>query len=397
MDNFVCRVGTHSGEILQKELRASSKEEALNNLKSSGFHVFEIKKKIPFGFKNKKIPIKDFLVFNQEFQALLKAGIPIFNGLIMLQKRIKNENFKDILNSIIAHVKEGKSLSQAFLEFADKFPPLYPSILLAGEKSGQLDSVLNNYISYERLLFSTKKKVKSAFIYPAFLIFAATVSIGVIITFILPKFEDFYKGFNKELPTMTKTVQAISMFLSHNFIGIFIAIIVLLSLFSYGLKTDKGKFYLEKFIFQLPILNDIYRKYILSQFTRTLAIMLEGGIPVVDALETLSNTNISVIFAKELKKSVHMVKTGKNISNSLQESKIIDEMTIDMVKIGEESGSLPLMLRNSADYHDDDLNSKLEGLVSIIAPVVLFIMGGIIAFILIAMYLPLFEVSDIVS
>jgi len=397
MNIFQCRVGTKTGEILIKEVKASTKEDAINSLKASGFHIFEVKKKIPIGFKSKQIPIKDFLVFNQEFQALLKAGIPIFNGLNMLLKRIKNPKFKEILKSVIALVKEGKSLSEAFFEFSDKFPPLYPSILLAGEKSGQLYSVLNNYINYERLLFSTKKKVKSAFIYPAFLIFAATVSIGVIITFILPKFEDFYKGFNRELPAMTKTVQAISMFLANHYLAITGAFILLGLLFSYAAKTDKGKLFIEKTIFNIPLLGDIYKKYILSQFTRTFAIMLEGGIPVVDALETLSDTNISVIFSDELKESAKMVRAGKSLSHSLGVSGILDEMTIDMVKIGEESGSLPIMLKNAADYHDDDLNAKLNGVVSIIAPAVLFIMGGIIAFILIAMYLPLFEVSDIVS
>jgi len=397
MNLFSCRVGTSTGEVLQKEVRASSKEDAIKSLQSSGFHVFEVKRKIPIGFKSKKIPIKDFLVFNQEFQALLKAGIPIFNGLNMLAKRGKNSNFNEILVSIISLIKEGKSLSQAFLEFADKFPPLYPSILLAGEKSGQLDTVLNNYITYERLLFATKKKVKSAFIYPAFLIFAAILSVGVIITVVLPKFEDFYKGFNKELPAITKTVQAISIFLVTHYVTILITLGLLFILFSYGIKTDKGKIIFENLILNIPLIGDIYKKYILSQFTRTLAIMLEGGIPVVDSLETLSETNISSIFSEKLKESVKMVRAGKNISKSLDNNRFVDDMTIDMIKIGEDSGSLPLMLINSADYQDDDLNAKLNGIVSIIAPAIILFLGAIIAFILIAMYLPLFEISDIVS
>ncbi|PJB80639.1 MAG: hypothetical protein CO090_04090 [Acidobacteria bacterium CG_4_9_14_3_um_filter_49_7] len=394
---FVCRVGNPDGEVLDKEIQAVSLKEAESKLQDSGYHVFSIHKKMGLSFKRRKIPMKHFLVFNQEFLALVRSGIPIFNGLALLTKRVKNPVFQGILQDILRMVKEGHSLSDAFLAHRDRFPAVYPSVLAAGERSGSLESVLESYIEHEHLLFSTGKKMRAAFIYPAFLVFVAALSIGVIINFVLPSFADFYKGFDKQLPAMTRAVVAISLFIKRNIVIEIGAILALILGIQWGLRTETGKRWLERGILKLPLLRNIWREYVLSQFCRTFAILLEGGIPALDALDTLSYTNPSVHFSLEIQGASEVVSSGGKVSTAFEKSVIVDDLTLDMIRIGEESGSVSGMLKSAADYHDEDLSNLLGGVVSLVAPVVLLAMGVLIAALLIAMYLPLFDITDIMS
>ncbi|NOZ13376.1 MAG: type II secretion system F family protein [Acidobacteria bacterium] len=394
---FVCRVGTPDGEVLDKEIQANSLKEAETKLKDSGYHIFSINKKIGLSLKRRKVPMKYFLVFNQEFLALVRAGIPIYNGLTLLSKRIKHPVFQKILQDVLRMVKEGDSLSDAFLAHKDRFPAVYPSVLAAGERSGSLESVLESYIEHEHLLFTTKKKLRSAFMYPAFLVLVAAMSIGVIINFVLPSFADFYKGFDRQLPAMTRAIVSLSLFVKNHLImeaGVLLGIILGIQ---WMLRTDIGKHWLERGMLKTPLLKSIWREYVLSQFCRTFAILLEGGIPALDALETLAYTNPSVHFSSEIQKASEVVSSGGKISSAFEESMIVDELTLDMIRIGEESGSVPGMLKSAADYHDEDLSNLLGGVISLVAPVVLLAMGILIAGLLIAMYLPLFDITDIMS
>ena len=394
---FVCRVGTPEGEVLDREIQANSQKDAERKLKESGYHIFSIHKKIGLSLKGRKVPMKHFLVFNQEFLALVKAGIPIFNGLTLLSKRVKNPVFQRILQDILRMVKEGHSLSDAFMAHQDRFPAVYPAVLAAGERSGSLESVLESYIEHEHLLFTTKKKLRSAFIYPAFLVLVAALSIGVIINFVLPSFADFYKGFDRQLPALTRVVVSISLFIKrHIFLEIGVILLLVLGV-QWALRTETGKRWMEKGMLRLPLIQSIWREYVLSQFCRTFAILLEGGIPAVDAMETLAFTNPSVHFSLEIQKALEVVSSGGKISAAFEKSVIVDELTLDMIRIGEESGSVSAMLKSAADYHDEDLSNLLGGVVSLVAPVVLLAMGVLIAGLLIAMYLPLFDITDIMS
>lgn len=394
---YTCRVGNEDGEILDKEIHASTQRDVELKLKASGYHIFSIRKQMGLSFKRTRVPVKDFLVFNQEFLALIRAGIPIFNGLLLLTKRIKNKMFRNLLQDVVRMVKEGQPLSSAFLSLGDRFPAVYPSVLAAGERSGALESVLEHYIKHERLLFTTRKKLKSAFIYPLFLILVAAISIGIIINVVLPSFADFYKGFDRQLPAMTRMVVSVSLWIKQYFvveIGLVVALIVGTR---WAMRTDWGKRVLENVLLSLPLFRDIWQRYVLSQFCRTFAILLEGGIPALDALETMSITNPSVSFSGEIRKASEVVSSGGNISAAFENSRLIDELTLDMIRIGEESGSVSSMLTNAADYLDEDMNNLLGGVVSLVAPVVLLLMGVLIAGLLIAMYLPLFDITDIMS
>ncbi len=397
MARYICRVGTASGEVLEKEVSANSENEAISKLKASGYHIFEVRKKFSLFGGAKKIPEKHFLVFNQEFLALVKAGIPIFNGLSLLIKRVENKKLKSILGEILESIKEGKSLAEAFKDFSDYFPPIYPGILFAGEKSGDLAGVLENYLNYQKMMFSTKKKVKSAFVYPAFLVLVAAFAIGIIVYVVLPRFSDFYQGFGAQLPLITRVVVSTSKWIANNVIFEIIALFLTIGFFQYFLSTGRGKIFYEKMLLRLPVIKHIWRKYVSSQFSRTLAILLSGGTPAVQALETLAYSNPSVILAKKLEKSIEMVRDGKSLSEALKITDFFDPITLDMIKIGEETGSLNTMLNSSAEFEEEELSTALANITSLVAPVVLLLMGVIIAFILISMYLPLFEVSDIIS
>ena len=397
MPRYSCRIGTASGEVITREILAASEQEAIARLKSSGYHVFEVKKKFSLFGSGRKIPEKHFIIFVQEFLALIKAGIPVFNGLAILVKRAENKKFKSILEEIIESIKEGKSLAEAFKDYSDYFPPIFPGILFAGEKSGDLAGVLSNYLNYQKIMFSTKKKVKSAFVYPAFLILVAALAIGIIVYVVLPRFADFYQGFGAQLPLITRIVVAVSKWIAKNIVFELIFVFALIAFLKYFLSTEKGRVFYERMLLKLPVIKNIWKKYITSQFSRTLSILLDGGTPAVQALETLSYSNPSVILSENLKQSIKMVRDGKPISDSLEITGFFDPVALDMIKIGEETGSLTSMLKSSAEFEEEELNSSLASLTSLVAPFVLLLMGVIIAFILISMYLPLFEVSDIIS
>ena len=397
MPRYSCRIGTASGEVITREIVAANEHEAITRLKSSGYHVFEVKKKFSLFGRGKKIPEKHFIVFVQEFLALVKAGIPVFNGLSILLKRVENKRFKSILEEIIESIKEGKSLAEAFKDYSDYFPPIFPGILFAGEKSGDLAGVLSNYLNYQKIMFSTKKKVKSAFVYPAFLILVAALAIGIIVYVVLPRFADFYQGFGAQLPLITRIVVAVSKWIAKNIVLELILVFSFIAFVKYFFSTERGRVFYEKMLLKLPVIKNIWRKYITSQFSRTLSILLDGGTPAVQALETLSYSNPSVILSERLKQSIKMVRDGKPISDSLEITGFFDPVALDMMRIGEETGSLTSMLKSSAEFEEEELNSSLASLTSLVAPFVLLLMGVIIAFILISMYLPLFEVSDIIS
>ncbi|BBB32466.1 type IV pilus assembly protein PilC [Thermotomaculum hydrothermale] len=397
MARFICRVGTASGEVINREITANSESEAVSKLKSSGYHVFEVKKKFSLFKGAKKIPEKHFLIFNQEFLALIKAGIPIFNGLSILIKRVENKKLKSILGEILESIKEGKSLAEAFKDYSDYFPPIYPGILFAGEKSGDLAGVLANYLNYQKIMFSTKKKVKSAFVYPAFLVLVAALAIGIIVYVVLPRFSDFYQGFGAQLPLITRMVVATSKWIARNAVFELITVLLGIGFLKHFMSTDKGRVFYEKAMLKIPLIKNIWEKYVTTQFSRTLAILLEGGTPAVQALETLAYSNPSVILSKKLNKSIKMVKDGKPLSEALNSTEFFDPINLDMIKIGEETGSLTTMLKNSAEFEEEELSTLLANITSLVAPFVLLLMGAIIAFILISMYLPLFEVSDIIS
>ncbi len=396
MATYVCRVGSPDGNVVEKDIRAESQQEAEHLLREAGYHVFSIRKQLGIQLRRRQIPMKHFVIFNQEFLALMKAGIPIFNGLALLKKRVKHEKFRQLLDEIVRMVKEGQPLSQAFLSLGDRFPAFYPSVLMAGERSGAMESVLESYIHHERLMLSTRKKLRSAFVYPAFLVLVAAISIGIIINVVLPSFADFYKGFGRELPAMTRWVVAFSSGIKKYAVLEIVAIVLLIAGTRWMLRTDPGRRAAERITLKIPLFREIWRKYVLSQFCRTFSILLDGGIPALDGLRTLSVTNPSMLFGKDIRKAAEVVAEGGNISDAFEDS-LMDDLTLDMIRIGEESGSVSEMLKNASEYHDEDLNNLLSGVVSLVAPVVLLIMGVLIAALLIAMYLPLFEVTDIMS
>lgn len=396
MPAYICRVGHPDGTVTQKEIQAANQQEAERNLRDAGLHVFNIRQQTGFQLRKRQVPAKHFVVFNQELLALIKAGIPIFNGLKLLEKRIRHDKFRAYIGEVVNLVKEGQPLSQAFLSMGDRFPAFYPSVLLAGERSGNLEDVLESYIRHERLLLSTRKRLRSAFIYPAFLVLVAMVSIGIIINYVLPSFADFYKGFDKELPVITQWVVAVSGAM-RKYIWLELGAILGIVLgIRWMLRTDGGRKLLERVLIRVPLLREVWRRYVLSQFCRTLSILLDGGLPVMDSLNTMAVTNPSLLFAADIRTASTRVSQGGNLSGAFSDS-MMDDLTLDMIRIGEEAGSVPDMLKSAAEYQDEDLNNLLSGVVSLVAPAVLFLMGGVIAMLLIAMYLPLFEVTDIMS
>jgi type IV pilus assembly protein PilC len=396
MATFRCRLGTLDGKVIKQYFNALDEEALKKVLEEKKYYIFEIKKKISLldwiAHSRRKIAIDDFVVFNQEFIALIKSGLTILQSLDILIRRRKKSYLRDMLEAVRSKIYSGASLSEAFRLQGDIIPKIYISSLISGERSGNLVGVLNHYIRYIQTLAAVRKKVISAIIYPIILI---TLSIGLVtllLSYVIPRFSDFYADFNAQLPILTQALLSISLFIKNNFI-LLIAILTLeligLSLWK---KTINGRLFIDRLKLKLPFMGQVAHKYALTQFIRSLATMLEGGIPLVPSFMVASESIGNYYFSHHLSGVLDRIKEGQSLHESLEETKLIPHMALEMVQVGESTGSLVEMLNNVADFYDQDIDHRITRLLSIMEPVLLIVMALIVASMLLSMYLPLFTI-----
>jgi type IV pilus assembly protein PilC len=343
-----------------------------------------------FGYR-RRIPATEFVVFNQELAALLKAGLPLLQTLDLMLERMKNQHFRSVLTDIRDRVKSGTDLSEAFASHGDLFPRLYPSSLKAGERSGELEQVIRRFIRYMRLVLDARRRVISALIYPAVLVFLSIAMIAVMAIYVVPKFMGFFNELGADLPLITQIVLAISTFASSNWPLILIALIVgAIALRTWG-RTDTGRLALDRLKLRLPFLGPVLHRFAMSEFSRSLSTLLSGGIPLVPAFEIAVSSVGNAYVRSRLEPTIQMVREGKPFHDALEKSEIFTDMAIDMVKVGEATGSLDDMLTSVADFLDEQVETRMARLLSLVEPMMLVFMGIIIAILLISIYLPMFS------
>jgi|HubBroStandDraft_3_1064219.scaffolds.fasta_scaffold03504_5 type IV pilus assembly protein PilC len=396
---FVCRVGTPEGRVLEETFVASDEPALLSELAKRGYHVFEVRRRgLPRGLgrsagggRRKRISNQDFMVWNQELAALLKAGLPLMQALDLMLERMKQPHFRAVLTDIRDRVKSGEDLSDAFAAYGDLFPRLYPASLKAGERSGEMEAVVRRFIRYMKLMLEARRRVISALIYPAVLVCLSITMIVVMMVYVVPKFMTFFENMETQLPPLTRAMLSLSLFAQHNALLLAVALAAAIAAFRTWSRSDTGRLTLDRLKLRLPLLGPVLHRFGMAELCRSLATLLSGGIPLVPATEIAVGAVGNAYMRSRIEPTIQLVREGKPFHAALERSGAFTEMAIDMVKVGESTGSLDEMLASVAEFLDEQIETRMQRLLSLVEPLMLVFMGLIVAIILISIYMPLFS------
>jgi type IV pilus assembly protein PilC len=398
MGQFVCRVADGDGRVFSHVEPANSLEEARQKLADRGLYVYSVESRggrlagLVRQKSGRQIGGSEFLILNQQFNTLIKAGLPILKSLDLLATRASSPKLRPVISQVRDRVREGKSLSEAVAE-AGVFSKVYSTAILAGEKSGNLPGVLDYYIAYQRVSTGVRKKILASLAYPALLVSVAIIIVTYLVTVVIPKFALLYRDMNVELPAPTRLLIAITVDYRYFVFGI----VVLMAVTAAGVflwsRSEAGGAAFDRFKFRLPVIGDTLLKFQVAQFSRTLSTLLTGGTPLVAGLQTASDAITSKLLRSTVDQATQMVREGESLHGALATKGIVPELALDMIEVGESSGALSPMLNSVAEFYEEEVNLRLTALVSLIEPLLLVFMGLLIAFILISLYLPIFSFS----
>ena len=396
---FVCRDGLPDGRVIQDVRTAPDLSSLRVELEKQGMHLFEAKPKgvraglgLPrLGSSRRSVSNVRLLVFNQELASLLKAGLPLTQALDLMLERMEKGPLREIVTDVRDRVQTGQEISEAFAVHADALPSLFPASLKAGERSGELEKVLRRFVRYLKLVTDARKRVVSALIYPAVLL---TLSFGMILVLsiaVVPRFREFFGTLGVELPLVTKIVVGFSSFLVDNLLVLSIAVVVGTVFFLRWRKTRLGRLTLDRWKIKIPLLGGVLHRFAVSEFSRSLGTLLAGGIPLVSAFETSAGAVGNQYVRARLVGTIQLVREGSAFYSALEKSDVMLPIAVDMVKVGEATGALDEMLTNVSDFLDEEVETLLQRILSLIEPVMLVFLAGIISVILVSIYLPLFS------
>ena len=400
---FRCRLGTPGGEIIEGIYVSDSETRLRREFEEKGLFVLGIQRAGALGLgglgmpRRRKISTREFLVFNQELATLLKAGMPLVQSLDILRQRVINAVFKSVLDDVHERVRSGNSLSEAFESHGALFPGVYTASLLAGEKSGSLEQVIRRYVAYVKVVSAVKRKTVSALVYPTILLLLSIIVVGIIVIKVVPEFGLFYEQFGAELPLSTRMIVAVSNFAGSYFVLVMLSIVAAVFSFWAWLRRPGNRVRFDRWVTSIPMIGPISQKFATSQAARTLATLLGGGIPLVNAIDVSARAIQNQYIAKELVTASQHVREGRALSAALNDSGAFPDVAIKMVEVGEQTGALQEMLNSLADFYDEEIETNLGRFVTIIEPALLVIMGIVIAGLLLALYMPLFQLSSALS
>jgi type IV pilus assembly protein PilC len=400
MPYFLCRLATEDGRYLAQSFLASSAEDCRKHFEGEGFCVLSVHKEwnrssapsLPF---EKKIKDKDFIMFNQELVALLRAGYPIVKSLELITSRTKNVHLKELLHKIEASVQSGKALSEAFAPYEKDFSKVYIASLMAGEQSGNLPGTIGRYLTYAKVISQTRSRIRSALAYPTVLIVFAFVLMGILINFIVPRFVGFYSDFGAQLPGITRILISSAKALRTATPFFLIALVILALVLARFRKQEKVFLTLEKIKLQVPYFRRIRLETAISLFSRTLSLLLEAGITLLPALPIACQAIPNKFLMRRTRHVPDDIRNGGSLSDSLSKSGFFTPLATDMIRIGENSANLFGMLSEVADVYDQRIQARIDTFVSLIEPVIIIFMGVLVALMLLSVYLPIFNIIQI--
>jgi type IV pilus assembly protein PilC len=382
---------------------ADSEAHLRHELEEKGLYVLSLQPKHAIGGISFKLPTRqgintrEFLVFNQELATLLKAGMPLVQSLDLLKRRVTSPTFRRVLDDVHEKVRSGTALSDAFGAHSRLFPSVYTASLLAGERSGNLDAVLRRYVEYTKIIATVKRKTVSALVYPAILVSLAVVLVSIIVLKVVPAFSDFYLTFGADLPIVTRIIVRVSDFLRAQFVLVIAGLALTVAAgFSWARQPGMQSRF-DHLILGLPMLGQVARKFATSQMARTLATLLGGGLPLVNALDIAAKSVGNQYMAKQLDIVSARVREGESFAAALEARKAFPEVAVKMAEVGEQTGALQDMLNTVADFYDEEIATTMERFITMVEPVLLVFMGIVIAGLLLALYMPLFQLSSVLT
>jgi len=400
---FRCRLASASGEVVEGVYVAENEARLRLELEEKGLFVLSLQQKGVFRGMSFRLPARssissrEFLIFNQELATLLRAGMPLVQSLDLLKTRIQSPVFRSVLNDIHERVRSGSALSDAFSAHGSLFPSVYTASLVAGERSGNLDAVLRRFVEYSKIIATVRRKTMSALIYPVILVSLAMVLVSVIVLKVVPAFSDFYESFNAQLPLVTRVIVRISDFVLTYFWLIVVAVLALIATIYAWARQPGQKVRLDRWLLGLPMLGEVARKFATSQMARTLSTLLGGGLPLVNALDIAARSVGNRFIASELNAVTARVREGSSFAGSLEARHVFPDVAVKMAEVGESTGALQDMLNTVADFYDEEISTSMERFVTLIEPILLVIMGIVIAGLLLALYMPLFQLGSVLQ
>ncbi len=402
MPSYLCKIGTADGRVVEKQFDATTKEQLKENLEEQGFYVFQIRRKalhlFQLGEKAAARPTgRRFLSFNQELLVLLRSGLPILQIFDTQIEQMEAGAFRDILSEIREDIRGGSVLSDAFARFPRFFPPLYVASVKAGEKTGDLPVTLTRFLEYQKRVEAIRAKVRSASFYPLMLTSAAVIVVLFLMFFVVPSFTQIYADAKVELPLITRMMMGIAGVLGSYWYLLLLAVVATFTFFRTLLRTSRGRLFVDKSILKLPFFGPLMIEYALTSFCRTLGTTLASGTPMVPAMQMSRGTLNNLRLEKEMVQAIHRVEEGSNLSSSLERTGFFPTLALRMVNVGEASGSLTEMLGDVSDYYETEVERRLTKLTTMIEPVLMMVMGMLIAFIILAMYIPIFQLAGTVG
>jgi type IV pilus assembly protein PilC len=374
-----------------------------HELEEKGLFVLSLQPKHAVGGVSLQLPqrrsinTREFLVFNQELATLLKAGMPLVQSLGLLKGRVTSPAFRRVLDDVHEKVRSGTALSDAFAAHGDLFPRVYGASLLAGERSGNLDAVLRRYVEYTKIIATVKRKTVSALVYPAILISLAVILVSIIVLKVVPAFSDFYATFGAQLPLVTRMIVGFSEFLRGQFLLVIIGLVLAIAAILSWIRQPGQKARFDYLILKLPMLGQVAKKFATSQMARTLATLLGGGLPLVNALDIAARSVGNQYMASQLDIVSARVREGESFAAALEARRVFPEVAVKMAEVGESTGALQEMLNTVADFYDEEISTTMERFVTLVEPVLLVFMGLVIAGLLLALYMPLFQLSSVLA
>jgi len=402
MPLFICKIGSADGKIVEKEFEAATADILKQSLTAQGLFVFSVTKK-PFQFllnkgsSRKKIDTKGLITFNQELLVLIKAGLPIIQALDTILERIEKGRLAEILEIIRDDIKGGSSLSDAFERHPSSFSHLYIASIRAGERTGDLPQTIKRYITFLKKTEGFRKKVIAALFYPAILLSVAFVAVTLLLVYVVPTFSQVYADAGSKLPTPTLILIGFTSILKKFFPLVVAAFFLGVYLFRKWINTEAGRVTFDSFALRVPVLGDVFAKYSIVSFTRTLATIIESGIPIVESLKMSVATLNNRILEKRLTSAIRRVEEGVSLSVAIDGAKLMPTLALRMLSVGESTGSLEEMLEGISDYFEEELDQRLHLLSTAIEPAIMVIMGVVIGTIIVTMYLPVFKIAGTVG
>ena len=394
MRSFVWKGRTRSGKAQSGVLSANSKEEVIETLRKQKIIVTSVKAKA----KEIKLPtigpgVKqgEVGIFTRQLSVMIDAGLPIVQCLEILASQQENKRFQEILYNIKANVEEGMTFADSLRRHPKIFNPLYTNLVEAGETGGIMDTILQRLSLYIEKSQSIKRQVKSAMIYPAVILSVTVIVIVVLMIWVIPAFAKIFEGMGAELPTLTKFVINMSYFVKDYFLIVIAVVGGIIALLYYYYQTKQGRMVIDRIKLNLPVFGDLLRKVSIARFTRTLGTLISSGVSILDALEITARTSGNAVIEKAVMKTRESIAEGKTIAEPLKETDEFPPMVTSMIGVGEQTGALDTMLQKIADFYDEEVDVAVAGLTALLEPVMIVVLGVVIGFIVIAMYLPEFQ------